>query len=91
MIMRQSVSQHALPGPEDIVRTVLPNGITILTRTNQTSPSVAFSGFLPAGSVFDPCEKLGLAAFTAAGFMRWTSQRSFQQIYDDQESVCASL
>ncbi|MBA4400016.1 MAG: hypothetical protein C0396_09155, partial [Anaerolinea sp.] len=91
MTISQSVSPHALPGPEDIIRTVLPNGITVLIWTNQTSPSVAFSGFLPAGSVFDPREKLGLAGFTAAGLMRGTAQRSFQQIYDDQETAGASL
>jgi zinc protease len=91
MSLRQSVARHSLPGPEDIFRTVLPNGITILTRTNQTSPSVAFSGYLPAGSVFDPREKLGLAAFTAAALMRGTAYRSFQEIYDDLETAGASL
>ena len=31
----------------------LPNGITILARANFNSPSVVFSGYLPAGSLFD--------------------------------------
>ena len=50
---------HSLPGPEDITRAVLPNGITILTRSNFASPSVVLSGYMPAGSAFEPLDKLG--------------------------------
>jgi zinc protease len=82
---------HALPGPDDITRTVLPNGIVILARANFNSPSVVISGYLDVGSLFDSDEKLGLADFTAAALMRGTQQRNFQQIYDALESVGASL
>jgi zinc protease len=82
---------HALPGPDDITRMVLPNGITILARANFNSPSVVINGYLDVGSLFDSDEKLGLADFTAAALMRGTQQRNFQQIYDALESVGASL
>jgi zinc protease len=82
---------HALPGPDDITRTVLPNGIVILARANFNSPSVVINGYLDVGSLFDSDEKLGLADFTAAALMRGTQQRNFQQIYDALESVGASL
>jgi zinc protease len=82
---------HALPGPDDITRTVLPNGIVILARSNFNSPSVVINGYLDVGSLFDSDEKLGLADFTAAALMRGTPQRNFQQIYDALESVGASL
>lgn len=85
------VSWKSLPGPQDITRSVLPNGIILLTRSNFNSPSVVISGYLPSGSIFDPREKLGLAHFTALALMRGTRQRSFQQIYDGLESVGASL
>ncbi|MRR31524.1 insulinase family protein, partial [bacterium] len=85
------ITHHSLPGPDDISRTVLPNGITLLVRTNQISPSVSFSGYLQAGSLYDPREKLGLSSLTAASLMRGTTSRSFQQIYDELESVGASL
>jgi zinc protease len=81
----------SLPGPEDITRTVLPNGITVLTRANFNSPSVVISGYLACGSIFDPLEKLGLAHFTAQSLMRGTRQRTFQEIYDALESSGASL
>ncbi len=82
---------HTLPGPDDISRVVLPNGIVILSRSNFHSPSVFLSGYLPAGNLFDPDEKLGLAYFTAAALMRGTAQRDFQAIYDALESAGASL
>lgn len=86
-----SVSWKSLPGSLDITRSVLPNGIVLLTRSNFNSPSVVVSGYLPSGSIFDPREKLGLAHFTALSLMRGTQNRSFQQIYDALESVGASL
>jgi zinc protease len=82
---------HALPGPDDITRSVLPNGIVVLARANFNSPSVVINGYLNVGSLFDSDEKLGLADFTAAALMRGTRQRNFQQIYDALESVGASL
>lgn len=82
---------HSLPGPENITRVVLPNGITILTRSNFNSPSVTISGYISAGSLFDPDEKLGLADFVAAALTRGTEKRSFEQIYDALESVGATL
>jgi len=82
---------RSLPGPDDITRAVLPNGIVVLTRPNFNSPSVVIGGYLTAGSLFDPPEKLGLADFTALALMRGTEKYSFQQLYDLLESNAASL
>ena len=87
----KSVNQHSLPGPDDITRVVLPNGITILARTNFNSPSVVIGGYLPCGSLFDLDEKLGLADFTASGLLRGSEKRDFQNIFDDLESAGANL
>lgn len=86
-----SSSTNSLPGPRDITRVELPNGIVVLARANYNSPSVAIGGYIQAGSIFDPDEKLGLADFTSAALMRGTAQRDFQAIYDALESVGASL
>jgi zinc protease len=69
----------------------LPNGITVLSRANFNSPSIVLSGYLSAGSLFDPDEKLGLSNFTAMALMRGTARRDFQEIYDALESVGANL
>ena len=82
---------HSVPGPEDIFRKVLPNGITVLTRSNFNSASVVISGLVSAGSQLDPLEKLGLAYFTSLGLMRGTQQFDFQTIFDRLESAGASL
>lgn len=81
----------SLPGPDDITREELENGIVVLTRPNFNSPSVVISGYLTAGGLFDPDEKLGLGDFTAAALMRGTVKRDFQGIYDALESAGASL
>jgi zinc protease len=82
---------HALPGPEDITRAELPNGVVVLARANFNSPSVVVNGFLKAGSLFDPDEKLGLADFTAAALMRGSAHYTFDSLYNALETVGASL
>ena len=84
-------AHRSLPGPDDIRRVELPNGITLLTRSNFNSPSIYVSGYLAAGSMVDPPEKLGLAGYTAACLMRGTEQDNFQAIYERLESAGASL
>ncbi len=81
----------SLPGPDDIYRQVLPNGITVLTRSNFNSPSVVVSGYFGAGALFEPDDKLGLAEFTCYSLMRGTKKRTFDKIYNELESVGASM
>jgi zinc protease len=86
-----TLNARSLPGADDITRTVLPNGIIVLVRSNFASPSVVLSGYINAGSIFESDDKLGLADFTASALMRGTRRRSFQKIYDSIESVGANL
>ncbi len=83
--------QNAIPGPDDITRVQLPNGITVLARPNFNSATVTLKGFLQAGSLLDTDEKLGTSDFTAAALMRGTSQRDFQTLYNDLETAGASF
>lgn len=80
-----------MPGPEDILRAELPNGMVVLARANFNSPSVVISGYLRGGGLQDPDDKLGLADFTASMLMHGTENRTFQEIYDQLESVGAGL
>jgi zinc protease len=81
----------ALPGPNDIHREVLANGIVILTRSNFNSPSVVVSGYFDAGALFDPDEKLGIADYVTSSLMRGTKKHNFDEIYNILESAGASL
>lgn len=82
---------RSLPGPEDITRVELPNGIVVLTRSNFNSASVVINGYLPCGSKYDPLDKLGLAGFTARALMRGTARYDFHALHDMLESAGASL
>ena len=86
-----SKAQSSLPGPNDIYREVLHNGITILTRSNFNSPSVVISGYFEAGALFDPDDKLGLADYVTSALMRGTKKHNFDEIYNILESAGASL
>src|SRR5512140_148734 len=88
---RMAARLNSLPGPDDVYREVLPNGITVLVRSNFNSPSVVIAGYFDAGALFDPDEKLGLAEYTVAALMRGTQKRSFDEIYNALEAVGASL
>jgi zinc protease len=81
----------SIPGPENITRRELPNGIVVLVRENHSSPSVVTSGYLPVGAYDERPEQAGLAAFTASTLMRGTANRTFEQIYEACESVGASV
>lgn len=92
--MKNSTIHNAwksMPRPHDITRTTFPNGITLLCRPNFSSPSVYLTGYLTTGSIQDPPQKLGLANFTARSLMRGTQKRTFQQIYQELETIGASM
>jgi zinc protease len=89
--MAKPSMKPSLPGPEDIYRVQLPNGITVLARSNFSSPSISMGGYLPAGSIFEVDEKLGLADFVSSCLMRGTQTRTFDEIYNELESVGASM
>lgn len=81
----------SLPGPDDIARYELPNGIILLVRENHASPSVVVTGFLRVGAYDEEPERAGLADFTAGALTYGTESRTFEQIYVEVESVGASF
>jgi zinc protease len=81
----------SIPGPQDFVRETLPNGMVVLVRENHSSPSVVIGGYLQVGARDDTAELAGLSSFTASALTRGTSRRAFDRIYEDLESVGASL
>lgn len=83
--------KNTLPGSDDIQRSVLPNGIRLISRENRQSPSVAFGGFFPAGSLFDAPAQQGLASLTASALMRGTTSYTFQDIFQRLEDVGAGF
>lgn len=81
----------SVPGPSDIVRHVLPNGMVLLVRENRATPAVVCAGLLQVGAYDEAPRRAGLASFTADALMRGTESRSFDEIYEELESVGATL
>ncbi len=83
--------ESALPSSQNITRTQLDNGITVLVYEKPNVDSVVLTGSLPAGSLYDTPEKSGLASMTAEALMRGTTNRNFDQLYTELELIGADL
>lgn len=81
----------AVPGPHDITRRELANGIVVLVRENHESPAVVLTGSLNAGSLYEDPALNGLASFTASLLLRGTENRDFATIHETLESNGARL
>ncbi|NMB61074.1 MAG: insulinase family protein [Chloroflexi bacterium] len=88
---KHNSSKMHFPGPHNITRFRLANGITVLAFSNMSSKSLIISGMLSSGGIWDPPGKYGTAHFTAAMLMRGNENNSFQEINDQLEGVGASL
>ena len=85
------MSIHAIPGPDNITRTQLDNGITVLVYENHAAQSVVLSGSLPTGSLLEDPAQNGVASLTANALMRGTHNRDFETIYGSLENIGADL
>ena len=83
--------QRALPGPADILRRTLPNGITVLARENWSAPSIVLEGYLLVGNRDEPAHLTGLTSYTSSMLSRGTRRRSFAEISETIEAVGASI
>ncbi|NJN83960.1 MAG: insulinase family protein [Caldilineaceae bacterium] len=82
---------HPYPGPDDIIRTVLENGITVLIRENHSAPVAVLAGCIPTGSLHDPADKSGLSSFVSSMLTRGSATYDFDSFNQTVESVGASL
>lgn len=82
---------NPIPGPDDVLRRVLPNGIVVLARENFAAQSVVISGSLPAGALFEAPQQAGLASFTASTLLYGTHNRDFETLHETLESLGADL
>ena len=81
----------ALPSSETILRTPLPNGLTLLVRENHTSPIAVLQGSFRAGAVQETAEQAGLAAFVASMLTRGSEHYAYNAFNAAVEDVGASL
>lgn len=75
----------------EIVRTVLPNGIVLLVRENHATASVSLRGLVQAGAMYDSDAQAGLADLTASALERGTQNRSYQDINQTLDDLGLTL
>ena len=73
------------------VRTVLPNGLTILVQEQHALPILQLHAVVKTGSAHDPAGKAGLANLVASLLDEGTASRSAKQIAEQIEFVGGSL
>lgn len=79
------------PSTQTIHREVLPNGIIVLVYERFASPSFVIEGSVRTGALAETRANAGLANLTAVSLMHGTQNHTFEQIYDELESVGADL
>ena len=72
-------------------RHVLENGLTLLIQENHFNQTVAISGRLKAGSMYDPQGLYGLADVVANMLTKGTEKRTWEEIAVTTEAVGASI
>jgi len=77
---------HSAAGGLNPVRTVLPNGATLLAKTTSTTPAVAINLSLRAGSACDPAGAPGTAWLLSRVIDRGTATRSAGEIAEALDS-----
>jgi zinc protease len=80
-LAQQTPAAGAAAGPQ-VLRTVFPNGLTLIAVENRAVPSVAIKGYVLAAPIHDPPGKAGLAALTASLLTRGTATTSAEQLAD---------
>ena len=83
--------RQSMPGPHDITRLVLENGLVILVRENHAAPVAVLEGALPAGSIHTAREQAGLAGFVSSMVMRGSEHYDLDAFNESIEGVGASL
>lgn len=69
----------------------LDNGMQVLLLPDKSTPAVTLSGYIRAGTEFDPKNKSGLAELTAANLMNGTKTKNVLAIVKSLENIGASL
>jgi zinc protease len=84
--------QTAVPvTPPNIVETILPNGLKVITAKTSDVPLAALTLVVGGGSATDPANKAGLASITGQVTTKGTATMSAEQIAAAVESLGATL
>jgi zinc protease len=74
-----------------VQRSVLPNGLILLTSEDHSLPTVTLQLLINSGSRRDPAGQEGLAYMTAKGLLLGTAKRSAMEVNEELDFMGASL
>ena len=83
--------QASIPKADNITRSRLDNGITILVYENPAVQSVNIIGSIHAGGIYESPTQNGLASLAGGALMTGTANRDFDQIHGALEDIGADL
>jgi zinc protease len=76
---------------KEIQRHKLENGMSVMLRKNQATPTVSFAFRIAAGSLDDPADSIGLMDFSAPLFTKGTEKKSPGEIAEKIDSLGLEL
>ena len=89
--MKTSTHLNNVPGPENILRKRLSNGITVLVHEHSGTHTAVVNASMPCGAYLDPVGKTGLADFAANCLTYGTRSHDFSSISELLEGSGASI
>jgi len=81
----------SIPHSGNIAQFTLSNGIRIFAYENFSSPAIVTSGYFQTGALDEGRDKIGLAGFVADCLTRGTKRHTYEQIFEQTESIGANL
>ena len=89
---QQITNNSSVPNSKNIAQFQLSNGIRVFAYENFASPAVIINGYLVGGALdeTDPTKR-GLAGFVSDCLTRGTERFSYEQIFEETESIGANL
>ena len=86
-----AVAVGSVPQAANIAQFELGNGIRLFVYENFNSPAVIITGYLLNGALDETRAKAGLAGFVTDCLLRGTQRFSYEQIFEQTESIGANL
>lgn len=89
--MTPTKKRNAVPGADDVLRREMENGITVLTRENDSSRTISLIAHLPGGTYNEPEEIGGANRLMMSLLSSGTEFRDHHQISDYLETIGAAI
>lgn len=89
--VRRKLSLKITKGDLDIVKHVLPNGVTLLIKENHAVPVVAFRAALLGGLRFENSSNNGISNFLSSLFTKGTTKYSALEFAEEIESIAGDI